>query len=237
MIRSLDIDNLVETAPALVEMIGNVDEEVRWAAIGADKHGILLPPVSFRSKPLSPVFAVSARVLPQGSQGVIDIAAMMECGFAEPRIKAYSKLVKIPADDVSHSLDRLLAQCCMGCLIKRVSDGFRVGKLGGNRDQILALVTDLGNRSRHPALLADPRPQRFGQEVDLMSLIIEVVFALYFVAELSIKRSQHISENGLPTVPHREWSGRVGADELYLQANAVATRVAAEARTATQYMV
>ena len=203
MIGALHVQYVIESSLVLVDVIGDVHHQIRWPSVGADEDRIFGTAMFFGLEPNGAVFLVTAVALSQHLQCRVHFPCSMEICFVEPVVKRDSQFVEVIRDPSLHAIDGRLAKEVFGLVVKlgeRTSQGLL--QMLGNGDEILALISVLGNFVAVFVLLLIPHPQRFGEQVNLPTFVIAVVFSLDFVPNALIQGSQHIAQYGLSPVPH-----------------------------------
>ena len=104
---------MLETAFALVQVIGDVGREVRLDAVLAHDDAVLLVAEVGGAKPLRAILLVDDAVPAQQVERVVDRAAVLEAALAEPAVVADAELLEVVADvgeDVGESEVECLAK-------------------------------------------------------------------------------------------------------------------------------
>ena len=95
MISTEDIDQMIEAAFALVEMISNVRSEISLDAVFADDHTILLVTEIGCPKPRCAIFFIQHAAFFENGQGIVYTIARRQALFGVPAIKCDAELRQV----------------------------------------------------------------------------------------------------------------------------------------------
>ncbi len=98
VIGAQDVEQVLEAALALVEVVGDVGGEIGPRAVLPHDHPVLLVAEIGRAEPLGAVLLVDHVVLPQQVERMVDRAAVGQAAFGEPAVVANAEFRKVVAD-------------------------------------------------------------------------------------------------------------------------------------------
>ena len=98
VIRAEHVDQLVESALALVQVVRDVGGEVGLDAVFAHDDAVLFVAEVRGAEPFGPVFLVDDAVPAQQVECMLDRAIVGQAAFAEPAVEPDTELVKVLAD-------------------------------------------------------------------------------------------------------------------------------------------
>ena len=255
-----DVDHGLETAPELVQVIGDVGGEVGPRAVrflqrpvdvvaepgGAEQHlGPGLPVV--RGLALRRLEDAGVNQVPvlQEAQRVVDLAAGHQGALGGENVEADAERLQVALDQVHHGADGERADRGQP-LVRRRRAKLRPifpGQCLAHRNKILARIfygtipaDILAHLVGHPVAEGLEVPPAGGkrQFVHLGAGVVDVVFAGHPVARLPEQRRQGVADHGAAPVADVERPRRVGGDELHVDGLAAAHRRIAVGRAGPQ---
>src|SRR5262249_48300188 len=108
VIRAQYVDQSLEAALALLEVVGDIRSEVRFHAVLAYDDSVLLVTKLGRAEPDSPFLLVQTALALQPLERTVDGPAVAECALGIPAIEADPELLQVVADVSEHPLERKL---------------------------------------------------------------------------------------------------------------------------------
>ncbi len=148
--------------------------------------------------------------LPQCLQSPSHGSPLVQCSLAEPTVKHHTELGEILLDRSGDPRDCLRAEGSSGSFVERVeSIAERPLQCAGDVDQVFPAIALFGDLDRFSPQLAIPCPEGSSQKIDLVTFVVEVVFASYAVPKGPIEGGEHVAEYGLATVADRKGASGV----------------------------
>ena len=120
MICAENIDKAIESALALVEMVGNVRGEIRPGAVLPYYYAVLLVAEIAGPEPGGAIFLVEHSPLFENGERIVDPVAFRQALLGEPAIKGDAELGEVFLDIVADAVERLLAYTIEPVLSKQL---------------------------------------------------------------------------------------------------------------------
>ena len=211
-----DVDQMVEPARVLVQVVGNVGGEIRRPPVAAHDHAVLVVAESRRPEPERAVLLVDQVPGPQRVEAPADRAAVVQTPLAEPRVEPDAELFEALANLLDHHAD---GQFLDPRQARRTGVG-QAGTLGLEdplRDlrDVRPLVAVRGDLERAAQQLEIPCLDRPREQLDLGAVVVHVEFAGDPKAERLQQTGDRLADRPVATGADVEGPGGVGADVLH----------------------
>ncbi len=120
MICAENVDEAIEPALALVEMVGNVRGEVRPGTVLPDHDAVLLVAEVARPEPGGAVLLVKHAPLFEHGERIVDAVAFRQALLGEPAVEGDTELGEVFLDIVADAVERLLAYAIEAVLAEQL---------------------------------------------------------------------------------------------------------------------
>ncbi len=108
VIRPENVDQAIEAAFPLVEVVGDIGGEIGLRAVLADDHAVLLVAEVGRTKPGGAVFLVKHAAFFEHGERIVDPVAFRQALLGEPAVEGDAELGQVVLDVVADAVERLL---------------------------------------------------------------------------------------------------------------------------------
>ena len=204
VIRTPDVDEVVEPASQLVRVVREIVEQVGRRTVALHEHAVALIPELLGEEPGRSVALLGQSRGGESFEGRVDFAALVEGALGEPGVEVHSD-----AREIAFELADRVGEAPLTCPLGR----HVVAELGshafGHLDEVLTLVPAL-RQLRTPG----PRQEGRAEGVELGARVVEVVLAV----DLGALGRQHVGDRVADRHPAAaagvQRSGRVGRHEL-----------------------
>ena len=214
MVGAEHVNAAIEATLALVDVVGAVGREVCRLTVAANQHPVLVVIEVGGAQP-DRTFLVEEVPLPaQHIDGVLDGAGLVKGALGEPDIEGDA--------EARQTVLHLLQLCCISLVEEHLQGSVavqlhhcRVGGDDGARQAVDVLPRIAVGRCR---LTVRRSQQRLGEALHLDAGVIDVVLAGHVGPGRLQQPAQRVAEGGPAGVAQMHGSGRVGRDELEVDA-------------------
>ena len=204
------VDAQVESALALVEVVGDIGGHVGGLAVALDDDAVLVVAKVGGAQPDCAVLLVDAAGLAKFGDGLLDPAGAVHRVFVGVDVEVGAEVVQRLLDVGEHQVDADGAERLAHLVVGQAQ---RVGLLGEHLSgDLLDVVAGVAVVRRGFAFGGGD--QRVGEPVDLGAVVVEVVLAHDVCALRGEQASERVADGGPPGAADVDGSGRVGGDEL-----------------------
>ncbi len=237
----------------LVVVIGDIGGEIRVIAIGFDDDTVLVVAMLRGCEPSGAVFFENVALLTQLGDGSLDFTVLVQAVLMEPHVEMYTEILHGFLDFSEHHRDRSLAEL-FALFGVAFAEGLTISVLaavdsrqGEDIDAVgFRFVDDtLRDFIDVRALVAVSRglfavgcgDQGFGETVDLLAVVIEIVFAHDF-GTVGFEHAGHRVADRRPAgAADMDRAGGVGGHEFEVEGLSGQVVVTTELRTLFEYGV
>ena len=219
VVSAPDVDEFVVAAANFISYIGDVGAEIGGHAIGTDDHAVFVVAVLGGAEPQGAVLFVHVVFVFEDFQRCVHFGGVQ--GFLrEPVVEVHVEIVEVFLEIRQFFLEAPFFENLEALFLVHVQVFLPVfGKdfLGG-LDDVLALVAALRDFCVQAAELQVAGVDGFGQVVDLISRIVDVVFRPHVVAGSAEQVDHRRAEGCATSVADVEKAGGVGGNVLHQDA-------------------
>ena len=202
----------VRPAQPLVQVVRAVGGEVGPVAVGLAQHPVLVVAEVGGAQPGGAVGLVHVALGVQPFQGGVQLALVVQLLLVEVHVEVHPECGQRRLDLVEHQPDALDPEHLLR--VRAVQHVRVLGHDGtGDVGDVLTAVAALGDR-----FAARRRQQRPREPVDLPARVVEVVLGRDVGVDRPQQAAQRVADRRPPGVPQVQRAGRVGRDELQVQA-------------------
>ena len=216
MVGAPDVDDVIEAAAELVEVVRDVGREVGVGAVGLAQHPVAVVAERRRAQPERAVLLEREPGVREPRERRRDRATVVERLLGGEDVEAHAEIGERPIllGPLHREHGRATTRDALGRLKISEPGSFALQQLGRGVLQVFAVIAALGNLRLTADRLLHARPERLREPGDLHAGIVDVELARDRVTGPLEQRRDAVAQRRAAAVADMQRTGRIGRDEL-----------------------